>query len=135
MMDATVGTRVRRLRERLGMTQEALASAAACSQNSISRLERGQGRVDVEMLARVARALGVTEAQLWPGAGDDGPAPEDVWAQVDRAVAVAERSAEAAASSVRALEHLLAMVRRREREGMAGLRALGAEDLPDLPAE
>lgn len=48
-------------RERKGWTQQQLATESRVGQNQISRLESGRKpRLDVDTLARLARALGVS---------------------------------------------------------------------------
>lgn len=74
-------------RERKGWTQQQLATASRVGQNQISRLESGRKpRLDVETLARLARALGVSLDHL---AGLDEQAPEEEPAEGDHAAWVA----------------------------------------------
>jgi transcriptional regulator with XRE-family HTH domain len=54
------GQEVRRLRNRLRLTQEDLASRANISKSSVQSLERGGGS-SLSTLIRVARALGRTD--------------------------------------------------------------------------
>jgi transcriptional regulator with XRE-family HTH domain len=58
---ATVGVRVRALRDRIGITQTELADAADVNRGTLSVLESGQGEhgVTVKTLTRLADALDV----------------------------------------------------------------------------
>lgn len=58
--------RIRELRERRDMTQDALATAAGTSKMQISRLERGERRLTQNWMERIAAALGVHPAELLP---------------------------------------------------------------------
>jgi transcriptional regulator with XRE-family HTH domain len=60
-----VGERVLLLRRRSGLSQHALAAKAGLDVMTISRLESGtKKRLEVEPLARLAHALGVTTDHL-----------------------------------------------------------------------
>ena len=58
--------RVREVRERRGLSQEALAKAAGTTQSAIARLEarRTVERLHVPQLERIAKALGVGLKEL-----------------------------------------------------------------------
>lgn len=57
--------RIRELRLAREWSQEQLAEAARTSQSTISGLESGQNkRVDLEVIDRIAKALGVTAEEL-----------------------------------------------------------------------
>lgn len=57
--------RLRELRERAGLSQEALAEKAGTSQVTVWRLESGTSRrIDFDLLDRLARALGVRAEEL-----------------------------------------------------------------------
>jgi len=57
--------RIRELREGKGWSQEHLAEKAQATQAVISRLETGRTqRLDVPVLDRIAKALGVDTAEL-----------------------------------------------------------------------
>lgn len=62
----TFGARVKAARDRLGWTQERLATEAGMQQAAISKLERGGGRrlPTVTTLTAIAGALGVTTDYL-----------------------------------------------------------------------
>ena len=59
-----VGFNVRQAREKLGLSQEALADAADLHRTEISHIERATRDVRVSTVVRVARALRVEPAQL-----------------------------------------------------------------------
>jgi transcriptional regulator with XRE-family HTH domain len=58
-----VGPRVAALRRERGWSQERLARSAGCHKNTILHLEK-TGRVSLETLGGVARALGVDQSVL-----------------------------------------------------------------------
>ncbi|MEQ1761356.1 MAG: helix-turn-helix transcriptional regulator [Vicinamibacterales bacterium] len=60
-----LGARVRLLRERKGLSQEALADAADVDRSYMSGIERGLRNVSVLNLAKVAKALGVPITSLF----------------------------------------------------------------------
>lgn len=62
--DASVGERVREVREVVGLTQAALGERIGADQAVISRLERGRHRPRFDTLSRVAEGLGLTVAEL-----------------------------------------------------------------------
>ena len=67
-MDAKrTGTFIAALRRELGMTQRELADAIAVTDKAVSRWETGKGYPDVETLAPLAEALGVTVGDLLAG--------------------------------------------------------------------
>ena len=61
---ARVGKNVRAYRERAGLSQEALADAAALDRTYVSGIERGRRNPTVVVLERVADALGVRIVDL-----------------------------------------------------------------------
>jgi transcriptional regulator with XRE-family HTH domain len=60
-----LGTRIRRLRERKGFSQEALADSAHLDRSYMSGIERGVRNVSVLNLAKIARALSVQPGSLF----------------------------------------------------------------------
>jgi transcriptional regulator with XRE-family HTH domain len=58
--------RLREVRASRGMTQAELAHKARISEAYIGRLERGQASPGVDLVDRLARALGATSADLLP---------------------------------------------------------------------
>ena len=61
-----LGTRIRRLRERKGLSQEALADLARLDRSYMSGIERGVRNVTLLKLFAVARALKVSPRELLP---------------------------------------------------------------------
>lgn len=69
-------TLIRELRLARGWTQRQLAQQAGCTDKHISRLENGLQRPSYEMLHAVARALGISDADLLADyIGGVAPAP------------------------------------------------------------
>jgi phage repressor protein C with HTH and peptisase S24 domain len=58
--------RLRELRERAGLTMQALAERAGTSPPQINKLEKGERRMTIDWMTRLARALGVEPAALMP---------------------------------------------------------------------
>ena len=59
------GDRVRELRERMGLSQEALASAADLDRTYVGSVERGERNISLINIHRIARALGVPVRDLF----------------------------------------------------------------------
>jgi len=59
-----LGKNVRRLRDELGMSQEAFADHANIHRTYISDIERGARNPTIEVVAKIAKALGVKPGQL-----------------------------------------------------------------------
>lgn len=57
-----IGMRIKELRKRKGLSQEELAEKADTSANYLSRMERGTENPTLEMLIKIANALGV---EMW----------------------------------------------------------------------
>ncbi len=62
-----LGRRVRTLREKRSLSQEQLAEEAQLHWTYVSRIERGRRNPSLNTLGRLARALGVSLAQLVTG--------------------------------------------------------------------
>ena len=60
----TLRRRVRELRRHAGLTQEQLADRADTNFRNIGRVERGESHIQINTLARIARALEVSPAAL-----------------------------------------------------------------------
>ena len=67
----SVGTRIKRLREKKGLTQEKLALATGLSEPAIARLETGMAKAVAEYRDRLAEALGTTADYLLNGESYD----------------------------------------------------------------
>jgi len=61
---AVLAENVRRLRKAAELSQESLALEAGLDRTYISQVERRKRNVTIEVLARLARALGTTADQL-----------------------------------------------------------------------
>jgi transcriptional regulator with XRE-family HTH domain len=61
---AVVGRNIRRLREEKGLQQDALAHEAGVHVTYLSGIENGRRNMTLAVLERVARSLGVPEAEL-----------------------------------------------------------------------
>ena len=64
---ATLGLNVRRQREAKELTQEKLAEKAGLDPTYISGIERGLRNPGIKNVARLAKALGLTTAELCKG--------------------------------------------------------------------
>ena len=70
----SMGTRVRRARERAGHGQRELADAAGIPRTHLSQLEDGRrSRATLEQLNSLSQALGVSLQHLLCGATNSGP--------------------------------------------------------------
>jgi len=72
-----VGWNVRKLRVERGVTIENLAGGAEIGASYLAQLERGEVNVGVDILGRLAQALGAKLAELTvePAAGSKPPKP------------------------------------------------------------
>lgn len=77
--------RLREVRAARGMTQAELATAAKVTETYIGRLEAGKAAPGIDMVARLAKGLGTTVADLLPQ--DDPPDPADVLRRQARTLA------------------------------------------------
>jgi transcriptional regulator with XRE-family HTH domain len=70
-----VGSNLRAARLRKGLSQEALANEAGVAMNYVSGIERGVQNPTVMVLHRLARVVGIGEAQLFASVSSrDAPA-------------------------------------------------------------
>src|ERR1700683_5156718 len=69
---ATVGDRIKAVRERLGWTQEKLATEAKISKGFLSDVENKGKNISLDLLLNVANALGASVGYL---AGGEGKQP------------------------------------------------------------
>lgn len=77
-VDVHVGARVRLLRKRLGVTQQALADAIGLTFQQVQKYERGQNRISASVLHRIARALSNAEiAWFFEGAPGGSEVADD----------------------------------------------------------
>jgi len=61
---AVVGRNIRAARERRGLQQDALAHEAGIHVTYLSGVENGHRNMTLNVLERIARALGLSEAEL-----------------------------------------------------------------------
>jgi transcriptional regulator with XRE-family HTH domain len=59
-----LGLAIRRRRDELSVSQEGLAEIIGCHRNYVGYLERGEQNVTIDMLSRVAKALGCTVREI-----------------------------------------------------------------------
>src|SRR5271166_2290793 len=64
---ATVGDRIREVREQLNMTQDALAAGAGLSKGFISEVENSKRNISAQNLLRVANVLSASVEYLLQG--------------------------------------------------------------------
>jgi transcriptional regulator with XRE-family HTH domain len=62
-----VARRIRTLRKRSGFTQVELANKSEIARETLSKIERGNWEVGLIILARIAKALGVSLAEFFEG--------------------------------------------------------------------
>lgn len=81
-----VGRRIKRTREKRGLTQEALASLIPLTRTSITNIEKGRQRIMVHTLLDLAAALRVSPSALLPSAPrkDSGEPLEELLQQRPR---------------------------------------------------
>src|SRR5688572_13244659 len=86
-----IGDRIREARERMGMTQTALAAKLGLSRVSVVNVERGRQRPPIHVLWQIGEQLGVEPAALIPRqheyleAGDGVHLDADTIAQIETA--------------------------------------------------
>lgn len=68
-----MGEKIRVLRKQLGKTLEDVAFAAGTDSGNLSRIERGHQGCSVEMLSRIAEAMGVSVTTLLDYCADKSP--------------------------------------------------------------
>lgn len=120
---ALVGDRVRKARERKGITRKTLSELSRVSQRYLAQLEAGEGNISIALLHRVAGALDHHIEWL--------VSQEDPWASEAAQVASLYRSA--TASQRERVMHILSPDRptqlRRQRICLIGLRGAGKSTL------
>ena len=72
-IDADLAHALRTLREQRGRSQEALAHDAGLTLRTVQRIERAQANPTWSTVRRIARALGVTLAELVRAVDDASP--------------------------------------------------------------
>lgn len=66
------GRAVRSLRERADYSQESFADAIGVHRTYMGTLERGQGNPSLDIIARIARGLGISLAKLFEAVEKNG---------------------------------------------------------------
>jgi transcriptional regulator with XRE-family HTH domain len=67
---ATVGDRIKKVREARGWTQEKLADEAKISRGFLSEVEKHNKNISLDLLLRIGNALGASVGYLATGEGD-----------------------------------------------------------------
>jgi len=70
-----IGDRIRRLREKMDLSNRQLAMKAGLSQPVMYRIENGARKADIETIEKICRALGMTLADFF-NFDDDTMTPE-----------------------------------------------------------
>jgi XRE family aerobic/anaerobic benzoate catabolism transcriptional regulator len=126
---ALVGDRVRKARERKGVTRKTLSELSRVSQRYLAQLEAGEGNISIALLHRVAAALDHRIEWL--------VSEEDPWAS--EAAQVASLYASATASQRQRVMQILNPDRptqlRRQRICLIGLRGAGKSTLGRMLSE
>ena len=60
----TLGNTIKKLREKKGFSQEALAEEAGIHRTYMGRVERGKQNISILNLIKIAKALGIPSATL-----------------------------------------------------------------------
>jgi XRE family transcriptional regulator, aerobic/anaerobic benzoate catabolism transcriptional regulator len=116
---AELGERVRKARQRKGVTRKRLSELSLVSQRHLAQLESGEGNISIALLHRIAAALDAEVAWLVGGEESD-------IAALFRAASAVERA--------RVLE-ILAAGGRRQRIALIGLRGAGKSTLGRILAQ
>lgn len=61
----TVGTKIKRIRELFGKTQEEIATKLNITHQAYSRLERGETSIDTDRLEQIAQVLGISVEDIY----------------------------------------------------------------------
>ncbi len=67
------GESLRRFRKEAGMNLALLAAKAGCSESMLSKIENGKGNPSLDLLHRIAQALGVSIGHLFAPSAEDSP--------------------------------------------------------------
>lgn len=91
-----VGRRVRIARERIGLTQDALASQVMLSRTSVTNIEKGRQKVMAHTICNLAEALNIPPSELFPALGqesirDDKATAENPASSTSRPTSVPKR--------------------------------------------
>lgn len=121
-----IGVEVKILRERLKMSAKELAERIGLSQSQMSRLEKGQRRVDTRILEKIAQALEVEPSYFFQGAGElrEGVIPPTFPAELGKLVRTERRKRHVSAED---LASRLGIPKVRVQQIEEGKRELDAE--------
>jgi len=75
----TIGTKLLDLRQGARLSQERLADAAGLSANYVSLIEKGRRLPSLEVLSRLAHALGVPVTAFFDGEVPTGAVERELW--------------------------------------------------------
>jgi transcriptional regulator with XRE-family HTH domain len=70
---AAFGNRLREVRRKSGVSQEKLGDLAGLDRTYVSSVERGRNNISLLNIAKLAKALGVPIAELFPPGESDQP--------------------------------------------------------------
>ena len=125
-----LGTEVRSLRARRGMTRKTLAAASGVSERYLAALEQGRGNLSVRLLERVARALETEPGRLLDARERQTP-EQRLITELTRALSGADQKA-----ALRMLyERFSVPADSKRRIALVGLRGAGKTTLGRLLAE
>lgn len=127
---ATLGARVRGLRERRGMARKVLAREADVSERYLAQLEAGEGNISIVLLRRVAAALGASLVELLSDGTQDTPERRMIQRLLESLPA--QRLEETMFRLMRELGAQEAV--RRQRMALIGLRGAGKSTLGEMLA-
>lgn len=97
---ATIGERIRRMREKRNLTQGELGKFAGVSVASVSKWEKNQAEPKGNNLSAIAQALGVEMAWILTGEGNTSPGPD-----IQAGIPILGYTTAGAFKHVRELEH------------------------------
>src|ERR1700730_435566 len=121
----SVGTRVRELRNRRGMTRKMVALEANVSERHLAQLESGEGNISIVLLRRIAGVLSVSLAELFAPAVAEPAEKQTIRRVLERLPA--HRLEEVVGRLLRAFG--AAEKHRRMRIALIGLRGAGKSTL------
>ncbi len=88
----SLGSRVRDLRNRRGMTRKTLAHESDVSERHLAQLESGEGNISILLLRRIAAVLNISLEELFaPAQNEDGTSDQQRISQKQRILRFIER--------------------------------------------
>lgn len=125
---ATVGDRIREIREEMQMNQDRLAESAGLSKGFLSDVENNKRNVSSENLLKIANVLGASVDYLLRGEVTESPNPEPVVIPPELSQAAEELELSYTAT-VELLEAHRSVIARRSNKG---LRRFSVDDWKEL---